>query len=152
MTTRAYAPADREAAAAALGDARPLDSPRVHAHVAEEGPAGGIALWAEPRGRPGRAGLPVLGPVLAPGEIAGRRFYALVLACAEDALTRGHRRGSFTLKDERLLRVIEDTFRVEPREAGWAPVTGEAVAWEIEVDLRDAVEQLRAVLGTTEER
>jgi len=135
---RPYTQVDRAAAEALLGDARPLDAPESHVHVADDG----IALWLDP---PVGGDEPYLGPVLCPAG-PGRRFYELVLACAKDALQRGYRRGYFKIKDPALLRVLQATFRIEPVAAGWLPESGRPAEWDVHVDLVDAIEQLRGVI------
>ena len=45
---RPYEPSDRATAAALLGDARPLDAPRSHIHLAGAGAVDSLALWLEP--------------------------------------------------------------------------------------------------------
>lgn len=144
MATRPVTDAERGRAAAVLGDARALASPRSHAHVAEEGPGRGVALWLEP---PPGGEEGCLGTVLVPPGPSPRLFYDLALACARDALSRGVRRGYFTLKDAALLARIQRDFEVEPQAAGWEPVTGRPVAWEIHVDVEDAVRQLERALA-----
>jgi hypothetical protein len=138
-TSRPYTPADRAAAVVLLGDARPLDSPASHTHVSGVGAVDSLALWIEPA--PG-VDEPYLGPVITP-DGPGLAFYELVLACAADAISRGYRRGYFTIKDSGLLRQLQRTFRIDPVAVGWDPVSGAASEWEVHVDLPDATEQLR---------
>jgi hypothetical protein len=141
MAVRTIQETERAQAAALLGESRSLDSKRVRALVHEQGPAAGLALWVEPAG----GGEPLLGAVITPAG-AGATFYELALACAEDALARGHRSASFRVKDALLLHEVQRTFHVEPVASGWTPRTGEPSEWDIRVDLPDAIGQLRAVL------
>ena len=140
---RPYAPADRAASAALLGDARPLDAPRSHAHLAGAGAVDSLALWLEP---PAGVAEAYLGPVITPAPPKAGAFYELVLACANDASERGYERGYFTIKDAGLLRLLKRTFRIDPVATGWEPEGGSPSEWEVHVDLRDAVAQLHSVI------
>jgi len=144
--TRPYAPADREAASALIGDIRPLSQPGCHAHVwGGEGVVDGVALWMEP---PPGLDEAYLGPVVATGVIShGERFYELVLACATDALDRGYERGYFTIKDRALWRTLTIMFRIEPVPTGWETEGVQPREWEVHVELPDAIEQLRHILA-----
>ena len=86
--------------------------------------------------------------MIAPGDGPGRVFYELALACANDAIARGYDRGYFTIKDHGLLRLLQRTFRIDPVAVGWEPEGGSPSEWEVHVDLRDAVEQLRSLIGS----
>lgn len=139
--TRPYRASDRESAIAALGDARAIDQPAHHVYTSNAGADHGVAVWSEP----GPGGEPRLGAVVLPAEDR-RLFYQLVEACARDALDRGYERASFTVYDARLLTLIQRDFTVEAVPSAWDAQTGDAVAWEISVDLADALDQLRRVL------
>ncbi len=142
--TRPYTPADHEAASALIGDVRPLGMAGCHAHLSGgEGAVDGVALWLEP---PPGSEEAYLGPVVAPGIRLGLRYYELVLACANDALDRGYRRGYFTIKGRGALRDLTDAFRVEPVATGWETEGDRAREWEVHVDLPDAIEQLRNII------
>ncbi len=134
--------ADRQRAAAILGDERPLDAPDTHVLVAATGPDDGIAVWREPA--PGEE--PELGPVVVPAAAGRQQLYQLALACAEEARSRGYARAHFRVLDERLLAQLKRDFKIDPQPRGWEPNTGRAVEWEIEVDLEDAIRQLGQVV------
>lgn len=140
---RGYTPADRDVASALLGDGRPLDAAGTHVYLSGEGAVDGLALWLEP---PASVDEAYLGPVIAPGSGPSRQFYELVFACANDALAHGYERGYFTIKDRGLLRLLERTFRIDPVAVGWDPEGGTAREWEVHVEVRDAIEQLRNVV------
>ena len=140
--TRPYEPSDRAAAIDALGDARAIDQASHRVVTAEAGAAAGIALWIEP----GPGGEPHLGEVKLPGDDQ-RLFYQLIEACAQDALDRGYEHASFTVHDAGLLALIERDFIVEPQPSAWDAASGRAVSWEVRVELRDALAQLRRALG-----
>jgi len=144
MSTRRYTAADRSAAIDQLGDRRAVDQAAHRLHVAEGGPAAGVALWVEPL--PGRDSEALLGTVKVAVEDR-RLFYQLVAACAQDALDRGFERARFTVRDRRLLLRIQRDFIIEPQAIGRDPETGEAVEWEVSVDLQDALEQLEGAIG-----
>ena len=139
--TRPYEPSDRAAAIAELGDARAVDQTSHRIVVAEGGAAAGIALWTEP----GPGGEPYLGDVKLPGA-ARRLLYQLIEACAQDALDRGYKHASFTVHDATLLSQIQGDFAIEPQPAAWDSGSGQAVSWEVHVDLQDALAQLGIVL------
>jgi len=140
MPTRPYRPEDRERAIAALG-VRSVDQATHHIHVGDAGPDAGIALWVEP----GPGGEPYLGAITLPSPDRAL-FYELARASAQDALDRGYTHASFTLQDAALLALIERDFDVEAEPSAWDGGTGEAVQWEVRVDLRDALNQLGSVL------
>ena len=139
--TRPYEPSDRAAAIEQLGDARAVDQATHRIVTAEAGAAAGIALWTEP----GPGGEPYLGEVKLASDDR-RLFYQLIEACAQDAFDRGYEHATFTVHDAQLLSLIERDFNVAPQPAAWDPSSGLAVSWEIRVELRDALAQLRTVL------
>ena len=138
-TVRPYEPRDRARVLELAKDPRAIDSPGPRIIVAEASAA--LALWVRPdAGDEGE-----LGPVIAP---AGDRrlFYRLVERACRQAIDEGLERGTFTLSDERLLRLLQREFRIEPQASGWEPATGRPVRWDVHVDLRDALRQLQEVL------
>jgi hypothetical protein len=141
---RPYREADRAATLAFLGDGRAIDAPRNHVFLSGGDTPDGVALWAEPPER--SAEPPHLGAVVTNAAGTNARFYDLVLACARDALDRGYERGSFTIKNRGLLRVLQATFRIEPVAVGWEAEGRMPAEWEVRVDLRDAVDQLDDVI------
>jgi len=139
--TRPYEPSDRAAAVDALGDTRAVDQTSHRIVTAEAGANAGVAIWIEP----GPGGEPHLGEVKLPVDDR-RLFYQLIQACAQDALDCGFQHASFTVHNARLLALIERDFIVEPRPAAWDADTGQALSWDVRVDLRDALAQLRRAL------
>ena len=124
-----------------LGDVRAIDQASHHVHTAAGGPAEGLAIWTEP----GPGGEPHLGDVYLPSDDR-QLFYQLIKACARDALTRGYEHASFTVRDTRLLSLIQRDFTVEAKPSAWDAGTGAPARWEIRVELEDALQQLRGVL------
>lgn len=142
LVARRYVSADRASVLALLGDARAIDSPSSRIHVVEQaGAVVGAVVWV----RPDAGDEAYLGAVMAP---AGRRdlFYALIAACAQDAIAQGFALARFDVRNERLLRRIERDFVVAPRVAGRSPTTGQALSWQVRVDLQDALAQLQRFL------
>lgn len=139
MTVRPYEPRDRDLALALLKDPRAVDSPG-HRIVVAEGTEG-LALWLKPdAGEEGE-----LASVLTPtGD--RRLFYELAAAACRDAIDHGLTRGSFTIHDEQLLHRLQRDFRIDPTPSGWEPNTEHAVQWDVHVDLRDALQQLKEAL------
>jgi hypothetical protein len=151
MAIRPYRKQDRAAVLALVQDARAIDSPSARVQVADDRGVVAAALWV----RPDAGNDPYLASVLlpadggaAPPEPKGpterwRQAYQLVAACAEEALAEGFTRGHLVLVSEALVRHVQRdfTFPIEP--AGWHPETGEPALWRIDVDLADALEQLR---------
>jgi hypothetical protein len=76
-----------------------------------------------------------------------RLFYQLVNACARDAIARGYKHASFTVRDARLLSLIQRDFTVQAEPSAWDAGSGEPVQWEIRVELEDALQQLGSVLN-----
>jgi hypothetical protein len=144
-TVRPITPEDREAAEALLGDVRPFSALDSHIHVAGEAAIDSLALWLDPAPGSDEA---YLGSVITPSAEPDEHFYELVLVCAEDALGRGLHRAYFAVKDRALLRTLQSTFKIDPIETGWEPLTGTPSEWEVHVDLRDAAQQLREVLSS----
>ena len=140
MPIRPFRDQDRGAVLTFLGDPRAIDSPSHRLHVAEEGGAiVGAVVWTQPD-----AGEEAwLGTVIAPPE-RWDLFYGLVKATAEDALARGFKRARFTLQDKRLLDKLRRDFTIVPQPSGWNPRTHQPVAWEVTVELEDALRQLQA--------
>ncbi|MGB2695279.1 MAG: hypothetical protein WBD55_08855 [Dehalococcoidia bacterium] len=142
---------DRSAVLALLQDTRAIDSPSARLQVVDERGVTGAALWV----RPDAGADPYLGSVIVTTDDGAglpdpkgpverwQQAYQLVAGCVEDALTQGFERGHLIIASEALRRHIERdfTFRIEP--AGWDPRTGEPAQWRIDVDLNDALEQLR---------
>ena len=148
MTTRPYRHSDREHVVALLADGRAVDTPGLRVQVAEEaGAVVGAAVYrvSEGGGQDAR-----LGAVVAADD-SRIRMYALVRACALDAMREGHTHGSFTVRDRRLLDRLRRDFRVDPKPSAWEPSAttepGAPVEWTVEVDLADAVGQLDAALA-----
>lgn len=139
--TRPYQTLDRAEAIAQLGDTRAIDQAAHHVHTAEGGPADGVAIWIEP----GPGSEPYLGNVKLPGDNR-QLFYQLIKACAQDARKRGYAHASFTVRDARLLSLIQRNFTVEAKPSAWDADTSDPVQWEIRVELEDALQQLRSVL------
>lgn len=139
MNVRPYDATDREEARVLLGDVRAVDDPRNRVHVAEgeRGRLAGVAVWHEPD-----AGEPDGLAVVLTGGSSQDTLYRLVLACVEDAMTRGHRAASFSLQDPGLLRRLERDFTISPLASGWR--RGIPVEWTVRVDLVDARAQLLA--------
>lgn len=140
MVIRPFRESDRTDTLNLVGDARSIDSPQNHTFVVEEGGRlVGFAVWAEEgtRGYLGGMGAE---------ETNWPLFFRLAGACCQDAIDRGFTRGYFTLKSAVLLRKVETEFEVTAVPAGWDPSTGEAVHWEIEVDLENAMQQLARFL------
>lgn len=140
MTIRPFQESDRTDALDLIGDARSIDSPGNHTFVAEEdGRLVGFAVWAEEGTRGYLGGMSVT-------QTNWPLFFRLAGACCQDAINRGFTRGYFTLKRAALLARVETEFEVTAMPAGWDPQTGEAVHWEIEVDLENAMQQLARFL------
>ena len=142
MTIRPFRDQDRGPVLTFLGDPRAIDSPSNRLHVAEEGGAiVGAVVWTQPdAGEEAQ-----LGTVIAPPE-RWDLFYGLVKATAEDALARGFQRARFTLHDKRLLDKLQRDFTIAAEVVGRDPSSGRAMAWEVLVDLPDALRQLAGVI------
>jgi hypothetical protein len=142
MTIRPFRDQDRGPVLTFLGDPRAIDSPSNHIHVAEEnGTIVGAVIWTQPDA--GDEAL--LGAVIAP---PGRLdlFYSLVRSTAEDALARGFKQATFTIRKPGLLALLQRDFTISPQPAAWNPHTHKPVQWRIAVDLPDALRQLAQVL------
>ena len=135
---------DRSRVAAILGDSRLLDAPDTHIQLAAplRGDLG-VATWREPA----TGEEPALGAVVMPPTATRQDMYRLVLACAEDARTRGFSRGGVRIQDGRLLAQLRRDFSIAPTPCAWEPNTGRPVEWAFEVDLDDAIRQLREALS-----
>lgn len=125
-----------------LGTKRGADDPNTHTHVLEDADVVvGAVLWLAPTGGPA-----MLGTVALADGRSQKDMYWLILATAEDALARGYKRAVFTLKRAALVTTIHQDFEATITEVGWNPSTKKAVEWGCEVDLVDAIAQLKAVL------
>jgi len=142
MVVRPYRGEDLSAVRGLLGDERALALAGARAHVAAGEPRAGLAVWVEPAGEEGLLALAATDArFVSPGN--GRRLlYELASACAREALARGVRRGRFVLRDARLRDAIERDFAVEAEARAVDPQSGEAVEWEVRVDVADAVRLL----------
>jgi hypothetical protein len=137
-------PDERAALDIALGRAGAADQPNARIFVDADGPAAGVALWLD-------TGTRALLGAVTHAEGAGPKFYALVKQCALDARAAGYTTATFTIRDQRLLRLLQRTFTIAPEAAGWEPNTPSGGAgrtakeWTVTVDLDDALRQLAAV-------
>ncbi len=121
----------------------------VYVHV--DGPAQGLAVFSVPEsGDPSSGsglGTARLGLVYTPpGAGALGVFYRLVRFGVDELIARGFKKGRFEVRDAALLRRLQRTFFITAQPFGRDPLTGEAVSWEVEVDLEDALAQLGAVV------
>ena len=142
-TVRASQKTDSTKLDSLLGTKRGADDPNTYTHVLEDGGVKGAAVWIAPAGGPA-----MLGAVSLVAGWEQKDIYRLVLATAEAALKQGFKRAIFTLHSESLLRVIEQTFtNIDVRVVGIDPKTRKGVEWTVEVDLPDAIAQLKVVIG-----
>ena len=136
--------ADRDKYTAIMGSGKSLGIPGNHSFVMEEaGKIVGGVVWHAPTA----GAVAMLGTVALAKGRDQKDMYRLVLATAEDALARGFKRAEFTLKRPALVTTIHHDFEATIEEAGWNPKTKKAVEWSCEVDVVDAIAQLKAVLG-----
>lgn len=144
MAVRPYHESDRDQALALLGGSRAIDSPAHHVWVADAGPQAGLALWVAPA--PGEEE-GHLGPVIVPRGAPARLMYELALACIRDAQARNVRHGYLTVKDPRLLALIQRDTQFHAQPCGWHPVTGKPIEWEIHSTVDNAIAELERVLS-----
>jgi hypothetical protein len=138
--TRRLRDDERGAAAVIIGDVRALDQAGHHVWVHRDGPAEGLALWADFGG-----GVAELVHVSVPPAAPRRRLWRLAGACAEDALARGVTTGRVRFLSRALVDIVVATFPVRVEPAGWDPRAGDPVEWLLEIDVARALELLRAV-------
>jgi len=143
---RPYGSDDLVSVAGLVGDERAVEQERHRAHVAAHDARAGVAVWIETSDRQGVLSLVATDPRLVSANNARRLFYELALACARDALGRGVERGRFTLRDARVVAMVEKDFNVVARGVGRNPRTGVEVGWEVVVDVATVVRQLEAWL------
>ena len=129
-------PADRaRAIKIAGGDARSIDSPGQHAIIGTDpSDLQSLAIWTQESDDTAE-----LSWVQAPNTAS---FYALALAAAKDAIAADITTAHFTISDRRLLAQLLKHFRIQPVASAWSVETAQPVAWRIDVELKDAREQL----------
>jgi len=147
---RAYDAVRDRVAARLLVGAETLASRGNLVYVHADGPAQGLAVFSVPdAGDPSSGsglGTARLGLVFTPpGPSAEGRFYRLVRFGVEELVARGFKKGRFEIRDAALLKVLQATFTIDARPYGRDAVTGEPTSWSVEVDLEDALAQLRKV-------
>jgi hypothetical protein len=139
---RPYRREDLAAVRTLLGDERALALPGARAHVAAADPRAGVAVWLEPAGDEGLLAFVATDVRFVSPNNGRRLLYELARVCAREALARGVRGGRFVLRDARLRATIARDFAVETEARAIDPRTGEAVEWEVRVDVAEAARSL----------
>ncbi len=135
-------PAEKDAAVLVLGGREALDTPENRILVHTDGPAAGVAVWQ----LPSAGALPQMGAVVVPRGAPATRMFALAAACAQQMIDAGFPRGRFRILDATLLRLLTSTFKIAPVVEGIDTRTGAPASWTVDVDLADAIAQVKAAL------
>ena len=136
MSIRPYRPTDD--VDDLVGDRAALTIAYNHAHVAQGfATITGLAIWHEPESGAPNGLFISLRSGGTPADM-----YALVEACVEDAIARGHTQATFTIYRRALLQQLQRDFTISAIVTGRRQRRG-AVEWDVTVDLADALDQLQ---------